>query len=176
MLIDILKDIISRADIRKTALKFVIGIVALMVVIVVLKAAWNYYDTKRLENIIADQKNTIDQVVDTAAREKEKADTDRITNEQSTKDLVEHIDEQNKAKDEFDSFRDNISKLKSEHEQEEFIVKEPALQKANPPAQAKPVLSEPVPISSAKDSEDLQTVQSAVFDAYEKALAMSQQY
>ena len=176
MLIDILKDIISRADIRKAALKFVVGIVALTAVIVAMKAAWNYYDTKRLENIIADQKNTIEQVVDTATREKEKADTDRIASEQSTKDLVEHIDSQNKAKDEFDSFRGNIAKLKSEHEQEEVIVTVPTLQKAKPLAQAKPIRSEPVPKSPTKDSEDLLIVQSAVFDAYEKALAMSQHY
>ena len=174
MLIDILKDIISRADIRKAVLKFVIGIVALLAVIVALKAAWNYYDTKHLKNIIAEQKNTIDQVVDTAAREKEKADTDRITNEQSTKDLVEHIDKQNKAKDEFDSFRDNIAKLKTEPEQEDVTVKSSTLQKAKPQAQAKPVLSKPTPKSHAKDSEDLFAVQSAVFHAYEKALAMSQ--
>ncbi len=173
MLIDILKDIISRADIRKAALKFVIGIVALLAVIVALKAAWNYYDTKHLKNIIAEQKNTIDQVVDTAAREKEKADTDRITNEQSTKDLVEHIDKQNKAKDEFDSFRDNIAKLKTEPDQEQVTVTVPSL-KDKPLPQAKPVHSEPTPKSHAKDSEDLFAVQSAVFNAYEKALAMSQ--
>ena len=173
MLIDILKDIISRADIRKAVLKFVIGIVALLAVIVALKAAWNYYDTKHLKNIIAEQKNTIDQVVDTAAREKEKADTDRITNEQSTKDLVEHIDKQNKAKDEFDSFRDNIAKLKTEPDQEQVTVTVPSL-KDKPLPQAKPVLSQPAPKSPDKDSEDLHAIQSAVFDAYEKALAMSQ--
>ena len=173
MLIDILKDIISRADIRKAVLKFVIGIVALIAVIVALKAVWNYYDVKHLENIIEDQKNTIEHVVDTATREKEKADTERITNEQSTKDLVEHIDSQNKAKDEFGSLRDNIAKFKSEPEQEQVTVTVPTL-KDKPLTHAKPVLSQPAPKSPVKYSEDLRAIQSAVFDAYEKALAMSQ--
>ncbi len=171
MLIDILKDIISRADVRKAVLKFVIGIAALIAVIVALKAVWNYYDVKHLENIIEDQKNTIEHVVDTATREKEKADTERITNEQSTKDLVEHIDSQNKAKDEFGSLRDNIAKFKSEPEQANVTV--PTL-KDKPLTHAKPVLSQPAPKSPVKDSEDLRAIQSAVFDAYEKALAMSQ--
>ena len=173
MLIDILKDIISRADVRKAVLKFVIGITALIAVIVALKAVWNYHDVKHLENIIEDQKNTIEHVVDTATREKEKADTERITNEQSTKDLVEHIDSQNKAKDEFGSLRDNIAKLKTEPDQEQVTVTVPTL-KDKPLTHAKPVLSQPAPKSPVKDSEDLRAIQSAVFDAYEKALAMSQ--
>lgn len=166
MFTDILKDIISRIDVRKAFMKFLPGIIILAAAIVALKVIWNYYDVKHLERVIEEQKSTIDYVVEIADKEKEKAEVERTTNQTSTKDLVEHIEKQQQDKASFDKLKDNIAEVKNKP-----VIKETPKEKVlagttSPKEQFQQSLND--------DAKDLQLIQTAILEAYEKAKTMSQ--
>ena len=166
MFTDILKDIISRIDVRKAFMKFLPGIIILAVAIVALKVIWNYYDVKHLERVIEEQKSTIDYVVEIADKEKEKAEVERTTNQTSTKDLVEHIEKQQQDKASFDKLKDNIAVIKNKP-----VIKETPKEKV-PVGTTSP--NKHFQQSLDDDAKDLQLIQSAILEAYEKAKTMSQ--
>ena len=166
MFTDILKDIISRSDVREAFMKFLTGIIILAAVIVALKVIWNYYDVKHLERVIEEQKSTIDYVVEIADKEKEKAEVERTTNQTSTKDLVEHIEKQHQDKASFDKLKDNIAEVKNKP-----VIKETPKEKVLVGTTSP---NEHFQQSLNDDAKDLQLIQAAVLEAYEKAKTMSQ--
>lgn len=166
MFTDILKDIISRIDVRKAFMKFLPGIIILAAAIVALKVIWNYYDVKHLERVIEEQKSTIDYVVEIADKEKEKAEVERTTNQASTKDMVEHIEKQQQDKASFDKLKDNIAVIKNKPVIKETPKEKVLVGTTSPKEQFQQSLDD--------DTKDLQLIQTAILEAYEKAKTMSQ--
>lgn len=93
---------------KKQVIQVVAFVLSIVLLAVVAKVAWNYYDTKHLEEVIEDQKKTIDNVVDINKKEADKARKDREAQQEAADRVIDHIDKQTTDAKEIDSIKEDM--------------------------------------------------------------------